>query len=768
VQLERRGEGRFWGTVAFALVMIAALGLLRIEPRGLSASAPADEFSAARAKSVLERVLAGGQPHPTGSAENDAVRRRVVNVFGELGIETSEHETVACGESGNCARVTNVVAEIRGRATGPAVLLNAHYDSVGAGPGASDDGAGLATLLEVARALKQGAPPERTIRFLVDDGEELGLLGAEAWVAASPREDTLAVVVLEARGTSGPALLFETHRGNADLLRAYARAASRPASSSVYFSVYERLPNRTNFTVFKREGYRGMAVAFIENPARYHTPLDSLANLSDRSLQHMGDLTLALARDLSINGLRDSAENASWFDLIGTTLVHWPEAWNVWLSVAGLLLISIVGLSAWKRGGASPTEVIAGWFVILFVLVVSGGIGWGIWHVAQMRGGDAAWLANGWLLVLASWMVAVALVTVPFTIVRRPPFVLSMWTSVWLVQGIVAIVLSRLLPGAAYLSFIPAVTAGLAGVVTMLGRRRDRIEGMLLVPFGVSLLIVVPLLHSLYDSLGLVSLPGIALLAAMTLLPLLVVSCEARRTAMLTVGTVVLAVLAIVAFLLTPVHSAKVPRGLNVVSLHDGDATASLLLLGASDPIPPRIRDAAEWSRDPAELLRRPGAAEAPRVWTASIQDAGVEPPDLSESSLEVVGGQSTLRLVVRPGDPASLLRIRLPEGARLHELAYGGHTVALAGKEWSTLTLKGVPVEGVVVTAVVPTTSEVVVLEERPGLRPAARKFADLRGSTEVPIGPGDRTIVVARLAVDSLEGRSSGEALTPNSDSS
>ena len=48
----------------------------------------------------------------------------------------------------SCARVRNVIA-VLGPRTGKALLLSAHYDSVPVGPGASDDGVGVATLLEV-------------------------------------------------------------------------------------------------------------------------------------------------------------------------------------------------------------------------------------------------------------------------------------------------------------------------------------------------------------------------------------------------------------------------------------------------------------------------------------------------------------------------------------------------------------------------------------------------------------------------------------------
>ena len=81
----------------------------------------------------------------------------------------------------SCARVRNVIA-ILGPTAGKALLLNAHYDSVPVGPGASDDGIGVATLLEAASILKD-RPLRRPIILLFNEGEELGLIGARAFLA---------------------------------------------------------------------------------------------------------------------------------------------------------------------------------------------------------------------------------------------------------------------------------------------------------------------------------------------------------------------------------------------------------------------------------------------------------------------------------------------------------------------------------------------------------------------------------------------------------
>jgi hypothetical protein len=78
----------------------------------------------------------------------------------------------------------NVLADIPG--SDPAagyVLAGAHFDSWVAGDGAADNGAGSVVILEAARILsKLGVKPKRTLRFVLWEGEEQGLLGSAAYV----------------------------------------------------------------------------------------------------------------------------------------------------------------------------------------------------------------------------------------------------------------------------------------------------------------------------------------------------------------------------------------------------------------------------------------------------------------------------------------------------------------------------------------------------------------------------------------------------------
>src|SRR5690606_5428236 len=109
-------------------------------------------------------------------------------------------------------------------------------------PGTADDGAALASMLEVLRILKQNGPYQNDLIFLFSDAEELGLLGSRAFVERHPwAKDCRLALNFEARGNKGVLLMFETSDRNARLIEHYARAAVQPVASSLMFSIYKKL-----------------------------------------------------------------------------------------------------------------------------------------------------------------------------------------------------------------------------------------------------------------------------------------------------------------------------------------------------------------------------------------------------------------------------------------------------------------------------------------------------------------------------------------------
>ena len=189
----------------------------------------------------------------------------------------------------SCARVRNVIAVI-GPSTGKAVLLNAHYDSVALGPGASDDGMGVATLLEVAWVMKD-RPLKRPLILLFNEGEELGLVGARAFLAdpLEPQRRQPSLTWRRAGCAARPICSRPTPRQNGAPVTLFARAVAHPVANSLSTDVYRLMPNYTDVNSFDERGWLTLNIAPIGNETRYHSPGDELAALDHRTLQHMGE-----------------------------------------------------------------------------------------------------------------------------------------------------------------------------------------------------------------------------------------------------------------------------------------------------------------------------------------------------------------------------------------------------------------------------------------------------------------------------------------------
>jgi len=247
----------------FALVLLALLGLMAakswlVEVPPLRAHSAAGQFDAARAKARLAYILGDQRPHPADTAADDQVQARIVALLEGMGLKPIVRDQLACNElykarGVSCARVRNLIA-VLGPATGKAVLLNAHYDSTPVGPGAADDGIGVATLLEVAADLKD-RPLKRPVILLFNEGEELGLVGARAFLADPLSRNGDSLINLEARGVRGPVNMFETSRPNAEPIAIFAAAVKHPIANSLSTDVYRLLPNYTDVNSFSERGW---------------------------------------------------------------------------------------------------------------------------------------------------------------------------------------------------------------------------------------------------------------------------------------------------------------------------------------------------------------------------------------------------------------------------------------------------------------------------------------------------------------------------------
>jgi Zn-dependent M28 family amino/carboxypeptidase len=182
----------------------------------------------------------------------------------------------------------------------------------------------VAAVLEIARALRQGAPLRNDVIFLLTDGEEYGLFGARAFLRHPWAKEVGLVINLEGRGNRGPSLSFEISPQNGWIVREMAKAPRIPFASSLMYEVYRHMPNYTDFTVFKEMGYSGINSGFIDGFVHYHKMTDSAENLDPGSLQHHGSNALALVSTLATcPWTRPKPKTGFSFNPLGSWLIHY-------------------------------------------------------------------------------------------------------------------------------------------------------------------------------------------------------------------------------------------------------------------------------------------------------------------------------------------------------------------------------------------------------------------------------------------------------------
>ncbi len=733
--------------------LVAALRIL--PPAPAPADAPPDRFSATRAREALDRVLGDKQPHPVGSEANAGVRLRIVAELERLGFKPGLSKHMSCSRSGACAEVTNIVATIPGRSKDGTVLLACHYDSVGAGPGASDDGAGVASLLEIARALKREPPRQRPVALLFDDGEEAGLLGAQAFVQHNPLAHRLSAVVnLEARGTSGPSLMFETSADNAALVRALAASLPHPVTSSLFASVYRKLPNDTDLTVFRHAGIPGVNFAFIGDEPRYHTPLDDLDHSSAASLQHEGESALALARELADGAPVSARGDAVFFDLLAFRIVALPAGWVLPLLGVALLLLALTGMLLHRRGavglaafGATLLAVPLGW------LVAAGG---GALLRRLIHGAGALpvqFIAHPLPALVACLALGLVGVGLPVAALGRHAQATTWWLAdgVWL-AALGALVALRL-PGASYLMEAPLLAMAVTGPIWALAPGSGwRTALAVLTPLTVGAIVWMPILLLLYGALGFVSLALLAAVVALALTPLgpALGPVRARVRWIGVLGALAISVVATVIAARAAPFSRELPQRASLVLAEDATAHRARWLTGASQgPLPPALLRAGSFSPMPV----------SPAPWTGgwnSLALAGKAPdPELVAPGVERVPAEAPahgrrVRLVIRSLRGARDIALLVPADAPVSAVRVNGTPAFFRRRgEWQRVVVLGAPPDGAEVELDLGTQKRVQALavDRSPGLPTSGQALLRARGPRAVPSQDGDLTLVSRRF---------------------
>jgi aminopeptidase len=485
--------------LAAALAIIAAMSLFLL-PAPKSADSDPTGFSADHAKQLIDTFA--DEPHSVLHTEAHARSRdEIVTMFKDLGYQPEIHsDPMPLSEATNTSQYSeagldalarlnteNIVVRVPGK-TDDTMMLTAHYDSAvdfektadgrwdpkpGVSSGAADDGYGVATIIETLRAIKaDGRTPERSLLIVITDAEELNLLGAmnEMLHHRADYDNVDLIVNIEARGTSGPAVMFETSDTNASATEFFLKNAPRPFATSLMPAVYRMMPNGTDLSIYLKEGFTGLNFASIGNSENYHTASDSPAYSDLTSLQHYGDQVLGLARAWSFDQdtpkLTDDQDRV-FFPVFSGFTVHYPATVGVILGVVAIALTAAATVLQARKVRWSRVAGTA--WGLTWRIVVSAGAAFLVQFVANSLGLLTSLENNTWIyrtvLYLVPTLLAAALIT-RFLLKRRHDGLNREASMATLLMFAVSSVLFMiLLPGAAYLFVLTTAVLALTGLV---------------------------------------------------------------------------------------------------------------------------------------------------------------------------------------------------------------------------------------------------------------------------------------------------------------
>lgn len=760
-----RPSSRWSALVLLLIGLLAALSVLLsyAPPAALPADAPAPLFAAGRAFTHIEAITVA--PRPVGSSANADARAYLLAELARLGIETQVQSTASTvvssmpgGAIVTSGDLQNVIGRIRGSGAGAAIALIAHYDSVKTTPGAFDNATGVAALLETARALRAGPQLRNDVILLFTDAEEVGRLGAIAFAEQHPWAQDIALALnVDAAGTSGPVVLFQTSAGNSALIAEYAAVAPNPVTSSLLPSVYRLLPNDTDLTPFLRRGVAGMNFAFAANNPGYHADSDTADRLDPRSVQHQGANLLALTRAFGDRDLSALAgDEAIFFTLPGLGVVRYSQAWALpLLLVAALGVLGGIGLGL-RRRTLQFGRLMLGVVLLIGLGVGLAALGWlGVQGLEVLRpAGLGVWPGGGVYFAPAYYgglaVLPGALGLLGIGRIQRSLGAANLFAATITLWLALAAVSAFLLPGASYIFVWPAL---FALPLLIAPAQRGVLGGILAaMPLLAGVLLVTPVLYFLLLLLHFTAVPALGL--GMTLVVCLFAGHDLqalRRVHGPLIGVAGVAAASLVAVTLLTGFNAERPRVAHLAYSVDADtATAAWFSIGSRpDAWVDEVLGAQAWAGAAADYAAVPALLNVP-ARAAAAPLAEVAAPNIQLLSDATTGATRIVRFQVVPSRANAEVTVLIDAPAGIDALGIDGAAQALSERpNWILRYALTAAAEGELLEVHVPagTALSLQIAEITTGLPAFAPALPADRMLFETGLPPNGATIVQRRM---------------------
>ncbi len=640
-------------------------------------TAPDDVFSGQRAFDIAASLLAENVPHPAGSDANKVVRDRIVARLTALGLDSEIQSDFKCSHlSPGCAFVENIIgikAGAAGSVDRPAILVTSHYDSVPAAPGAGDATSGVAAMLEIANNLNAMKTLENDVIFLFTDAEETGLRGAMAFADDHPLYKRVGLVLnLEARGVTGPSMMFETGPNNLKQIAGFKQASAAPTASSLIIEIYKRMPNATDYTVYKMHNLPGLNFAFSQGVSLYHAPKDDIDHLDIKSVQHQGDNVLAALKVFGDQDLTTLAadEDATYFDVFGMFLVSWAASMGL-----PFLLLGTVGFIAliWQQGGANVKQIIGALACVLLTIVALPVVGWllsmplGPFGGLQPLAHPFPWPAR-FALLAAVLLVSFMLSRLALKLTNSS----ALFYVVWSVYLLLALITVLIISGASYMFLVPFLAAMISGALWSLKDREAALyvasivgtlaaAYMALYHFAFTeVLMNFQLSHFKINTMVLLALP---------LLSLSVFWRQANKTALLGPNKLVAGLLFVTTVMAIFVPAATPDRPMPMVlSYHAGDDAKGAFwqVQGVDKTLRPFL-DMANFSAE-KQAIKQYGVSQS-EAWIKPAQDYDIFKPTYNLTRNEIVDGKRMIEGTISSNRASYQLGLSISQSEKVETL---------------------------------------------------------------------------------------------------
>jgi hypothetical protein len=628
-------------------------------------TAPSNEFSGERAFNILSHLLSENKPHPVGSDLNKIVKQRIINELNKLKISSTVQKTWSCAHNyNNCAFVENIIAIIPGEADTDYIALMSHYDSVPTSPGAGDDGAAVAAMLETARILKSEAPFKQPILLLFTDAEEVGLIGAEAFFGQHELAEQVAIVLdFEGSGTTGVSQVLRTSGANKIFIDAFQRESSDPKGASLINEIFKRMPNDTDFSVVLRAKVPGMDFAFTGERNHYHTPNDNIKNIDHRTIQHHGENMLPLTRWLANNDF-STAEPNYVYSHFYNTWGQWSTTYSPYLIILSLFLIIITFI----RTESSVIAVLGGFsasLLITFTTILLSFITFKL--IAYFQGTIVDFPANDLVYRIALFSSALTGGLITALVINKYLKFINAILGALIFWVVFSILLYVYMPDAVNVLLIPLLSGSLILVLsTFIPEKYGRYVLLLSLLFLIpsTLGIVLPLESSQGYNLIISTMPFLALF--MTIFVPLVHGSRMKLPLLIALAVTIVSMIAAIN---SSLYSENKPQHVNIYYLEDMDSSSAHYWLTSQNPLPENLKSVIDLSKKTKALA--PYIDYQHSNW-AEAKVSGYRAPEYTIKSISNNGIGRNVEITLRSPRQANELRLILPASSQLKTIKFG------------------------------------------------------------------------------------------------